>query len=134
MIPHCFGMAWEYSLDGSIKVVLTDFACSKTFQRFYLSGFTLLYRWVMPSVCLVFTNFKLYRKVIGWFNFPKNNLIAALITYIKMALEMNQAYRSFVGIYHLLFQFRCRRRYSNMSFDVSNKIKYVELHTFKIKV
>ena len=71
MIPHCFGMAWEYSLDGSIKVVLTDFACSKTFQRFYLSGFTLLYRWVMPSVCLVFTNFKLYKKVIGWFNFPK---------------------------------------------------------------
>ena len=70
VIPHCFGMAWVHSLDGSIKVVLTDFACGKTFQKFYLSGFTLLYRWIVPSICLVFTNFKVYRKVIALSMFP----------------------------------------------------------------
>ena len=84
VIPHCFGMAWVHSLDGSIKVVLTDFACGKTFQKFYLSGFTLLYRWIVPSVCLVFTNFKVYRKVTSLSMFPINLRLYWTVSIVKL--------------------------------------------------
>ena len=83
VIPHCFGMAWVHSLDGSIKVVLTDFACGKTFQKFYLSGFTLLYRWIVPSICLVFTNFKVYRKVMVLSMFPIEVCPCLLMSYLN---------------------------------------------------
>ena len=62
VVPHLFAMTWETTSNG-FKVVLTDFACSKSFQQGYLLGFTVFYRWIVPSILLVTTNFKVYRKV-----------------------------------------------------------------------
>ena len=66
VIPHFFAMAWESSPNG-LKVVLTDFGCSKSFQQAYAFG-AVFYRWMVPSLILVTTNFKVYKKVSLIFN------------------------------------------------------------------
>ena len=66
VIPHIFAMTWEPSSNG-FKIVLTDFGCSKSFQQGYLIG-VIFYRWIVPSLILVSTNFKVYRKVNSVFN------------------------------------------------------------------
>ena len=54
--PHFLEM--EYG-----TVILKSWACSPIYQYGYLTGFKLLFRWILPSLCLIFTNLSVYRKV-----------------------------------------------------------------------
>ena len=59
--PHFFEMNWN---DDYNKVLFNCWACSAIYQYGYLTGFKLLVRWILPSLCLIFTNLSVYRKVI----------------------------------------------------------------------
>ena len=54
--PHFLEM--EYG-----TVILKSWACSPIYQYGYLTGFKLLFRWILPSLCLIFTNLSVNRKV-----------------------------------------------------------------------
>ena len=54
--PHFLEM--EYG-----TVIFKCWACSPIYQYGYLTGFKLLFRWILPSLCLIFTNLSVYRKV-----------------------------------------------------------------------
>ena len=55
--PHFFEM--EYG-----TLIFHCWACSPIYQYGYLTGFKLLFRWILPSLCLIFTNLSVYSKVI----------------------------------------------------------------------
>ena len=52
-IPHFFEMNWN---DDHNKVLFNCWACSPSYQYGYLTGFKLLVKWILPSLCLIFTN------------------------------------------------------------------------------
>ena len=56
--PHFFEM--EYG-----TLIFHCWACSPIYQYGYLTGFKLLFRWILPSHCLICTNFSVYRKVFN---------------------------------------------------------------------
>ena len=58
--PHFFEM--EYG-----TLIFHCWACSPIYQYGYLTGFKLLFRWILPSLCLIFTNLSVYRKVNLYF-------------------------------------------------------------------
>ena len=59
--PHFFEMKWN---EDSNKVLFNCWACSPSYQYGYLTGIKLLVKWILPSLCLIFTNLSVYRKVI----------------------------------------------------------------------
>ena len=61
--PHFFELNWE----ADKKVLFKCWACSPIYQYGFLTGFKLLIRWSLPSLCLIFTNLSVYRKVIRMF-------------------------------------------------------------------
>ena len=60
-IPHFFEMNWDEDYN---KVCFNCWACSPVYQYGFLIGFKLLDKWILPSLCLIFTNLRVYRKVI----------------------------------------------------------------------
>ena len=54
--PHFIEMNWEMDFKC--------WACSPIYQYGFLTGFKLFIRWILPSLCLIFTNLSVYRKVI----------------------------------------------------------------------
>ena len=59
-LPHFIELNWEMDF----KVVFNCWACSPIYQYGFLTGFKLFIRWILPSLCLIFTNLSVYRKVI----------------------------------------------------------------------
>ena len=59
--PHFIEMNWN---EDHKKVLFNCWACSPVYQYGFLTGFKLLVKWILPSLCLVFTNLSVYRKVI----------------------------------------------------------------------
>ena len=60
-IPHFFEMNWDEDYN---KVRFNYWACSPVYQYGFLIGFKLLVKWILPSLCLIFTNLRVYREVI----------------------------------------------------------------------
>ena len=61
--PTLWMYKWDYSQNGEIISKWTKLACNKTFLMIYLVFLNIIFRLILPIVCLIVFNILIFKKV-----------------------------------------------------------------------
>ena len=80
-------MKWKWEYDGdNLEAKQTELACNKTFNTVYFGVLNALFRFLLPTICLVVFNVLIFREVSFSIKFSFSEKATKICTILHMVL------------------------------------------------
>ena len=98
-------MKWKWEFDGDhLEAKQTELACDKTFNTVYFVVLNALFRFLLPTICLVVFNVLIYREVSYFFFSLCKYTVYNYYTYRKVASSNISCLEAHAGFFRLLMK------------------------------